>query len=286
MVYVTWTPLNLNVRISRSNGDGYAEWSIVNPVRTFLVVLHLEEWIYDKTSPFQPSDSVDGLSDGDALLQMFVSTEKMQTYNMLSQTNTFLQYTASHCSLTSDEQCPGLLPFINLPCSGRGRCSISCQCTCEVAKSVLESSSSALVTTDWLKSPYRGDGCEITCPGYDGYDLSSICNSRGICQRDGKCTCSQGYTGEACQFLCPVNSKNETCSLHGGCGTEAIDTDSFSFTKDTYGDMLSAKNKKHLEMHWPNSMTNACMIISSSRNRHLESIQAMGIISTLCVHQC
>ena len=129
---------------------------------------------------------------------------------MLHQTNLFLEYTPSQCSITSSVDCPGKLPYTGLPCSGRGRCSISCQCTCEVAKSVLSSTETALINVNIQNSPWRGNGCEITCPGYDGYNLDSICSNNGICQRDGTCTCNQGFTGDACQFECPKNENNDS----------------------------------------------------------------------------
>lgn len=248
-VYVTteWNITSLRLRLHRANGPGNIEWHVSNNVRTFVLVIHLEEWLYNSAEPFVPEYSVSGLENADALFQLFVSTDKMSSYNMQYQSMSFLKYTPGHCSLTADEQCPGLLPYVDLPCSGRGKCSISCQCTCEVAKSVLASSTSALGNPKWTDSPYRGVGCEITCPGYDGYDLASICNSRGVCQRDGKCTCSQGYTGDACQFECPVNDRNETCSLHGGCGTQAIDESSYRFQGDNYLDTLTAKNRRHYQ---------------------------------------
>jgi len=244
---IEWSVGSFKLHLSRSNGAGHVEWAYDKPIRTFVLVMHIEEWLYDNKDPFSPMYSADGATGASALLQLFVVTDAMESYNMMSQTNTFLQYTPSHCSLSAGEECYGLLPYTNLPCSGRGKCSISCQCTCEVAKSVLSTSSSALANVQWVDSPYRGRGCEITCPGYDGYDLSSICNSRGACQRDGKCTCSQGFTGEACQFQCPVNNEGETCSLHGGCGTMAIDMYSYALTGDSYTDTLATKNIRHYE---------------------------------------
>jgi hypothetical protein len=242
-----WNLTHFRITFHRTNGADTIEWISSDRVRTFVLVIHVEEWLYDSSEPFVPKYAMANTSNAEALLQMFVMPDIQPTYNMLYQTNAFLSYTPSHCSLTASEECPGMLPYVQLPCSGRGKCSISCQCTCEVAKSVLASSSSALGNGDWLDSPYRGDGCEITCPGYDGYDLASICNSRGVCQRDGKCTCSQGYTGAACQFECPVNEKNETCSLHGGCGTQAIDETSFPIENDKYLNLLSEKNYRHYQ---------------------------------------
>ena len=159
--------------------------------------------------------------------------------------SSFLQYTPSHCSLTADEKCPGTLLFINLPCSGHGKCNIACQCTCEVAKSFLQNNENALKQIDPLKSPWRGEGCEIQCPGYDGYNLESICSGRPeSCQPDGTCACPQGFTGDACQFECPKNEDGDVCSSHGGCGTQAYELSTFNFINERYMDTLTAMNRK------------------------------------------
>lgn len=244
-VRVVWTSNSFQLRLK--NSDSHIQWYKTGSFKTFALVLHLEEWIYTKNDPFEAKYTADDATGEQALFQLFLSEELMPTYNMQSQTSSFLQYTPSHCALTGDVECPGLMSFTNLPCSGRGRCSFSCQCTCEVAPSVLASSETALLSAQWTDSPWRGDGCEITCPGYDGYSKDSICSTNGQCQRDGKCTCNHGYTGEACQFKCPVNEKNETCSLHGGCGTRSYDINSFQFVDDAYLDALSATNMKHYE---------------------------------------
>lgn len=241
---VEWTATAFKLTLQRSNGIGRVEWSTEQPIGTFVLVMHLEEWLYDARETFEPQYATG--SGKDALLQLYVMTDKMPTMHMMVQTKALLEYTPSHCSLTADQACPGILPYVGLPCSGRGKCSISCQCTCDAAGSVLASGTAAS-NIHWSDSPYRGPGCSITCPGYDGFDKASICNSRGVCQRDGKCTCSQGFTGEACQFECPMNDKNETCSLHGGCGTEVKLISSFQFDGDPYSDILNAKNRQHFK---------------------------------------
>jgi hypothetical protein len=242
-IRVSWSVNSFQLRLK--NSDSNMVWYKSGDFKAFALVLHLEEWVYNKKEPFTTVDSADNADGWQALFQLFLSAEAMPTYNMQSQTASFLQYSPSHCALTGDVPCPGLLPFTNVPCSGHGRCSFSCQCTCEVAKSVLASSETALVDTDWTDSPWRGSGCEIVCPGYDGYSRESICSANGQCQRDGQCSCNQGYTGDACQFKCPVNEKNETCSLHGGCGTRSYDLNSYTFVNNEYLDILSAKNKEH-----------------------------------------
>lgn len=241
---VEWTATTFKLLLQRSNGIGRVEWSVPVPIGTFVLVMHLEEWLYDAREMFEPQYAT-GSGVG-ALLQLYGIVDQMSTFNMLVQTKAFLEYTPSHCSMTADQACPGILPYVGLPCSGRGKCSISCQCTCDVAGSVL-ASGTAIGNTHWSDSPFRGPGCSVTCPGYDGFDKASICNSRGVCQRDGKCTCSQGFTGEACQFECPMNEQNETCSLHGGCGTEAKVISSFHFDGDAYSNTLNAKNRHHFK---------------------------------------
>ena len=180
----------------------------------------------------------------DGAFHLYALREPTSTYNMDFQTSKFLQYSASHCSSSSDKQCPGMMPYVGLPCSGRGRCNFACQCVCEVAKSILQSAENVLENVVKEKSPWRGDGCEIACPGYDGYNLDSICSSRGVCQADGTCSCPQGFTGDACQFECPKNIENDICSAHGGCGTKAYQLTSFVFQNDQYMDTLTAKNRE------------------------------------------
>ena len=238
-----WNETEFVLRISNEYGD--MQWSSKDAVKTFVVVMHLEEWIYDTSNIFVPLFSAANKTSWQALIQVFVMPEVRPTSNMLSQTSTFVQYTPSHCSLTASEECPGLTPYTKLPCSGRGKCAITCQCTCDIAKSVLASSDNALANLHWSLSPYRGDGCETTCPGYDGYHLNSICSSNGLCQRDGTCTCNPGRTGDACQFECPVDENGHTCSLHGGCGTQAHTIDDYNFGQTTYMDILTSKNRQH-----------------------------------------
>ena len=140
VVNVRWNITEFGLELSRSNGAGRVQWHSESIARTFVLTIHLEEWLYNLDASFDSVSSVSGTSGMDAMLQLFLSGEKMSSHNMLKQTSSLLQYTPSHCSLTADSECPGLLPYVGLPCSGRGKCSIGCECTCEVAKSVLASS--------------------------------------------------------------------------------------------------------------------------------------------------
>ena len=251
-IYLEWDTSTLRLRLTKVGlTTGRVEWFYTKPCQTFLLVLPLEKWLEavssKKTATFlSPFDS--SVSGREALFNLFVSTSPMYTHNMLKQTADFLAYSSSHCSTTAGKQCPGLLPYINLPCSGHGRCSIACQCVCEVAPSILATSTDALLNVEQANSPYRGRGCEMTCPGFDGYDINSVCSGRGVCQYDGSCSCPQGYTGDACQFKCPIDEDENICSAHGGCGTKATESSSFVFTGDNYLDTITASNKKNYAM--------------------------------------
>lgn len=251
-VNIEWDAATLRIRLEKDNSDGgRVEWFYTKPCQTFLIVLPLEKWlraVSSKDTETFTNDYETRTFGRDALFNLFVSSNPMPTHNMMKQTSDFLAYSSSHCSMTAGEKCPGLLPYINIPCSGRGRCNIGCQCVCEVAPSVLASSTDALLNIKTEQSPYRGRGCEITCPGFDGYNLNSICSGRGVCQYDGSCSCPQGYTGDSCQFKCPVDKDENICSSHGGCGTKVTESSSFVFTGDDYMDTITATNKKNYAM--------------------------------------
>jgi hypothetical protein len=234
-----WTASKFNLQLT--SGTGIIEWYELAGVRSFVITLPLEKWVYK-----EPSEDFRyrGQTGRDALFHMMVTKKQMFLFDMQKQTADFLAFSSAHCSSTASRQCPGLLPYTNLPCSGHGRCGITCQCVCEVAPSVLQKNSDALISPKWQDSPYRGDGCQLTCPGYDGYYLNSTCSGRGVCQHDGKCNCPETHTGDACQFECPTDDQNKECSLNGGCGTKAIEATTFKFTGDDYLDGVTAINKK------------------------------------------
>tara|TARA_B110000285_G_scaffold157236_1_gene175412 strand:+ start:3411 stop:12833 length:9423 start_codon:yes stop_codon:yes gene_type:complete len=221
-------------------GDGFIEWYYSKMVRSFILTLPLEQWITTTPNTF----NYEGKTGFTALFDMTITKETTYSFVMQTEIAKFLSYSSSHCSITASKECPGMLPYLSLPCSGRGRCGISCQCACEITPSELQKNPSALNVPDWKKSPFRGNGCEITCPGYDGYTFKSICSGRGVCQYDGKCSCPSTHTGDSCQFKCPVDDDKNTCSNNGGCGTKAIESTSFTFNGDDYLDGVTAKNKK------------------------------------------
>ena len=251
IVVTTWTE-NAFVLELRRQGESRAEikWVETEHIQTFHLVMHVEEWMYHsaENQDFTAADIVPGYSDWQALFNLFVSVHPEATARMKTQTNHFLQYYGSHCSATSDQQCPGMLTNTHMACSGHGRCNSVCNCECELAPSVLQNNANAYVEqSHWQNSPYRGDGCQITCPGFDGYDINTICSGNPVkCGRDGTCACDPGETGDACQFRCPsvkIDGKDVTCSGNGGCSTKSIEMNSTVFTRDVYQNRLSATHR-------------------------------------------
>jgi len=251
-LYMEWTDQSLRLKLGREGDSGYVRWLLTETqCRTFVIDISLEDWLrgaVDVLAEDSYRHEFSARTGRAAMFNLFVSREVSYTHSMMTQLTDFLAYSPSHCSVTASVQCPGLLPYLLLPCSGHGRCNSACQCTCEVAPSVLQQSDTALQSVDRSDSPYRGKGCEITCPGYDGYYLDSVCSGRGVCQFDGSCSCPQGYTGNACQFKCPIDEDGTICSAHGGCGTRATEISSFSFGKNDYLDTITAINKKNYVM--------------------------------------
>jgi len=218
-------------------GDEVIEWGSTRTMRSFILTLPLEQWS-KSTGTF----NYEGKTGFTALFDMTIMKEI--SYSWQTQVAKFLAYSSSHCSITASKECPGFLPYLSLPCSGKGRCGISCQCACEIAPSELQKNPNALEIPDWKKSPFRGDGCEKTCPGYDGYNLESSCSGRGVCQYDGTCSCPNTHIGDSCQFECPVDTEGNTCSNNGGCGTKTVESSKFTFKGDDYMDGVTAINKK------------------------------------------
>ena len=251
IVVVSWSN-NAFVLELRRQGEETAEikWVENANINTFHIVVHIEEWMYKSAAniDFTVNDIAPGYSDWQALFNLFASAHSEATASMKIQTNSFLQYYGSHCSATSDQHCPGILTNTHMACSGHGRCNSVCYCECELAPSILQNNANAYQEhSHWQNSPYRGDGCETTCPGFDGYDINTICSGNPTkCGRDGKCACDPGETGDACQFRCPsvaIDGQQVTCSGNGGCGTTSIEMNSTVFTRDTYNNRLSALNR-------------------------------------------
>ena len=95
--------------------------------------------------------------------------------------------------------------------------------------------------------PYRGEECEITCPGFNSTD-DSVCSGHGVCNHMGSdqdqecvwsggrrwmchpvarasCTCAFGYSGRECESQCPGMYRmdkddvvtHQVCTGHGSC---------------------------------------------------------------------
>lgn len=251
IVVETWNTDTLTVHLVDDKEQ--ITWTYSSALTLYLVI-HAEEWMYHAgtDAAFVVQEEIDpNKQSWRALFNFVISKYAEPTHRMKKQMNKYLAYYGSHCSESADEQCPGTMTYTHVPCSGHGRCNAICNCECEVAPSVLQHNDNALDSIDWKDSPYRGDGCEITCPGFDGYDLNSVCtNNPNACQRDGTCACEPGYIGDACQFKCPFtidaeSGKERPCSNNGGCGTKAIELNSTVFTRDTYNNRLAATNRQN-----------------------------------------
>jgi hypothetical protein len=151
------------------------------------------------------------------------------------------------CGDDASATCPGSMTTYNVPCAGRGRCESTCECVCdkapqEMLQEALVVGASAPNTPDGTltvqdsptRTPYRGAGCELTCPGYDGFSMESVCSGRGTCSDRGVCICDYGYIGDNCQFKCPgfdeqnaEESAQRICSKRGSCQVTDIAASSF-----------------------------------------------------------
>lgn len=151
------------------------------------------------------------------------------------------------CGDDASATCPGSMTTYNVPCAGRGRCESTCECVCdkapqEMLQEALVVGASAPNTPDGTltvqdspaRTPYRGAGCELTCPGYDGFSMASVCSGRGTCSDRGVCICDYGYIGDNCQFKCPgfdeqnaEESAQRICSKRGSCQVTDIAASSF-----------------------------------------------------------
>ena len=145
-------------------------------------------------------------------------TDMYEPYEHVLQMNTLYRGKSGVCGYHADKQCPGSMTALKVPCSGHGVCDQpTCKCTCDVTpEESARHGAQRLLEYGFDRSPYRGTDCGTTCPGYDGYSMSSVCSGNGHCNLHGECECSEGFTGEKCEFKCPVVD-GKVCNNHGLC---------------------------------------------------------------------
>ena len=142
------------------------------------------------------------------------------------------------------KECPEVDPATKIPCSGHGRCAITGSCVCDPAK-VIRGTDAATGSTFQInifggetieqsefmvskldQTGYRGENCNLTCPGYhpERQDMTEVCSGHGVCNLEAECQCDIGYTGEICQFTCPGFNEGDLniCSGHGTCGMSQV----------------------------------------------------------------
>lgn len=114
---------------------------------------------------------------------------------------------------------PGTDIETQVPCNGHGFPSAGV-CACDYAENFELRSSGVGLTFEapnLRQTPFRGKACEFMCPGYDMYNMDSVCSGHGRCETDGRCSCEQGFTGYNCHLACETETKALTCSGHGVC---------------------------------------------------------------------
>ena len=153
---------------------------------------------------------------------------------------------------SAGQQCPGLLPYTKLACSGHGRCNAVCGCECELAPSVLQACQRWGGRLRQLQlggfAVERCPGAKLPVLGFDGYDHQHGCAVvlPTNVVRGGTCACDPGESGDACQFSCPMDQNGVECSGHGGCGTKAFEMDDYVYTSDAYTNRIVALNRTEL----------------------------------------
>jgi alpha-tubulin suppressor-like RCC1 family protein len=87
---------------------------------------------------------------------------------------------------TGDECKQECAPNASNPCNGNGRCldDGTCDCTDE----------------NGIDVGWRGSVCNIKCKGTVN---GKPCNGHGVCQSSGLCQCHDGYRGDGCELSCP-----------------------------------------------------------------------------------
>ena len=164
------------------------------------------------------------IEDGSVYVSKYTDTDKIVPFKVDLEMAEVYRGRSGFCGYKAEHECPAQVTDLKIPCSGRGICSrSSCTCTCDPApEAALRNGiiTSLEDATDF--SPYRGDGCEHVCPGYDGFSMSSICSGHGTCNSNAECECVDGYVGSNCAFKCP-SLDGYTCNNHGSCYIATVD---------------------------------------------------------------
>jgi hypothetical protein len=98
-------------------------------------------------------------------------------------------------------------------CSANGFCEEDATCSCYLTDRGAH--------TNWTDvSGWRGEACEIECPG----GAESICSLNGICNDLGECACFKGYRNRSCNVPClgirdcdPASGCGGVCNYAGQC---------------------------------------------------------------------
>jgi len=191
---------------------------------------------------------------------------------------------SSACGESCGLTCPATVDGV--PCSGNGVCNKDCSCSCFT----LDSNEKYILTNvegvgfteipDFtvgsamvFKSPYRGNDCSKTCPGWeDGMvpvdvELSAadkqfimgelICSGHGTClvnnEGEPQCQCETGYingVNSNCEFKCP----GDGCSGHGECavslqGTSEIFIENLFLENEFNGEVTNTIMQKAYELY-------------------------------------
>ena len=191
---------------------------------------------------------------------------------------------SSACGESCGRTCPATVDGV--PCSGNGVCNKDCSCSCFT----LDSDEKYILTNvegvgfqeipDFtvgsamvFKSPYRGNDCSKTCPGWEegmvpaDVELSAadkqfimgelICSGHGTClvnnEGEPQCQCETGYISGVnlnCEFKCP----GDGCSGHGECavslqGTSEIFIKNLFLENEFNGEVTNTIMQKAYELY-------------------------------------
>jgi len=184
-----------------------------------------------------------------------------------------LQGTSGFTGKLCDQECPEMTEY-GVPCNGHGTCSRTGQCSCDTANTIVKYTSNrresatndnlqtfltllgsdSMTKTTNTRTGWRGEGCELKCPGYDTFDsdMRTICTAHGLCNDEAGCTCQVGYTGDNCQLDCPNKKKikHTSCSGHGTCQQSTFVNDNDNNVASQIAKAIEACSQRTtLDMH-------------------------------------